>query len=131
MRAMALRVGIDLVSIASVQESLQAHADHYLSHVYTDAEVRDCQTSDGIDAARLAARFAAKEAALKALRPTSEDAVPWNTIEVHRDSTGWTSLILSGAAAALAEAAGVTEFALSLTHEDKYASAIVVAECLV
>lgn len=126
---MALRVGIDLVSITSVQESLRLHATRYLQRVFTEAEVRDCQTDNGIDPERLATRFAAKEATLKVLRPSKDDAVPWNTIEVRRDPAGWVRLHLSGSAAALADSTGITELAVSLTREKDFASAVVIAEC--
>ena len=66
---MAVRVGIDLVSVQAVQDSLRAHPQAYLARVYTDREVTDCRTADGVDPERLAARFAAKEATLKVLRP--------------------------------------------------------------
>ena len=126
---MPVRVGIDLVSVGSVQESVRTHAGRYLQRVYTEREVSDCRTGDGdaVDAQRLAARFAAKEAAIKVLRPRDE-AVPWSSIEVRRDPGGWVDLELSGAAAALAHRAGLDGWAVSLTHEDGYASAVVVAE---
>jgi holo-[acyl-carrier protein] synthase len=124
---MAVRVGIDLVSVQSVQDSLRAHPERYLTRVYTDREVTDCRTDGGVDAERLAARFAAKEATLKVLRP-ADGGVPWSAIEVRRAPDGWVHLELSGAAAELAEAAGVSDLALSLTHEGAYASAVVVAE---
>jgi holo-[acyl-carrier protein] synthase len=125
---MALRVGTDLVSIDTVRESLENHAEHYLERVYTDREVEDCRTARGLDAERLAARFAAKEATLKVLRPR-EEGIPWNSIEVRRDPSGWVELSLSGPAAALANEAGVTELSLSIAHEGAFASAVVVASC--
>jgi holo-[acyl-carrier protein] synthase len=124
---MTVRVGIDLVSVQAVQDSLHAHRDSYLSRVYTDREVTDCRTADGMDAERLAARFAAKEAALKVLRPR-DGGIPWSAIEVRRDPGGWVEMELSGAAAELAEAAGVAELAVSLSHEGGFASAVVIAE---
>jgi holo-[acyl-carrier protein] synthase len=124
---MAVRVGIDLVSVQAVQDSLRAHEDSYLSRVYTDREVTDCRTADGMDAERLAARFAAKEAALKVLRPL-DGGIPWSAIEVRRDPGGWVEMELSGAAAELARAAGVAELAVSLSHEGGFASAVVIAE---
>jgi holo-[acyl-carrier protein] synthase len=124
---MTVRVGIDLVSVQAVQDSLHAHPDSYLSRVYTDREVTDCRTADGMDAERLAARFAAKEAALKVLRPR-DGGIPWSAIEVRRDPGGWVEMELSGAAAELAEAAGVAELAVSLSHEGGFASAVVIAE---
>lgn len=73
----------------------------------------------------LAARFAAKEAVVKVLRP-SADRPEWRSIEVHRMAAGWCEIRLTGRAAALAEAEGITEFAVSLTHEPPVAAAVVV-----
>jgi len=126
---MAVRVGIDLVAVAAVRESIDVHADRYLNRIYTDRELGDCRTPEGVDALRLAARFAAKEATLKVLRP-DEEGISWRSIEVRRHPAGWVELSLSGRAAALAEQAGVSDLALSLTHEDGFASAVVVAELL-
>lgn len=123
---MPLRVGIDLVSVSSVRDSIQQHAERYLERVYTESELRDCQSAAGVDPERLAARFAAKEATLKVLRPT-DGTVPWRAIEVLRDPSGWVDLQLDGPAAELAATAGLTDFSVSLTHEGGFASAIVVA----
>ncbi len=125
---MALRAGIDLVEIRSVRESIGRFGTEYLERVYTPDEVADSSGESGPDPARLAARFAAKEATLKVLRPAPDEAVPWRSIEVVRASGGWVELELHDAAAALAEAAGLTELAVSLTHECDYASAVVVAQ---
>ncbi len=120
-------MGIDLVSVASVEDSIRTHGSRYLERLYTEQELSDCSTADGIAPERLAARFAAKEAALKVLRP-ADDSVPWRTIEIRRDPAGWVSLLLTGRAAGLAREAGVSDLAVSLTHEGPYASAVVVAE---
>jgi holo-[acyl-carrier protein] synthase len=117
-----LRVGIDLVKAATVREALADHGERYLRRVYTDGEIAQC---DG-DPLRLAARFAAKEAAMKVLRPAAGDAVPWAAIEVVRGPDGVPAVTLHGAAATLARAAGLSDFAVSLTHEDEYAAAVVV-----
>jgi len=78
----ALKVGIDLVLVAAVEDSLRIHAERYLRRVYTSRELCDCVTSSGApDARRLAARFAAKEATLKLLRD-GDQAVPWREIGV-------------------------------------------------
>jgi holo-[acyl-carrier protein] synthase len=125
---MAMRVGIDLVSVDSVDESIREHGARYLERLYTERELRDCQTEQGPVTERLAARFAAKEATIKVLRPSPDAAVPWRSIEVVRHSSGWVALELAGAAAALAEAAGLHDFALSITHEQGQATAVVIAE---
>ncbi len=124
---MAVRVGIDLVSVGSVRESIEDHSAHYLERVYTEAELDDCRTPDGFAPERLAARFAAKEATLKVLRPQDE-AIPWHTIEVVRHASGDVGVQLSGRAASLAGESGLCNLALSITHEADYASAVVVAE---
>ncbi len=125
---MPIRVGTDLVSVDSVRRSMSTHGSRYLRRVYTEQEIADCRSDGEVDCQRLAARFAAKEATLKVLRPGADDAIPWPSIEVLRDPAGWTGLALSGTAADLAARSGVTDLALSLTHEDGLACAVVVAE---
>lgn len=124
---MAVRVGIDLVAVDSVEDAIAAHADRYLARVYTPRELAECATADGLDAERLAARFAAKEATLKALS-AGEGGIPWSSIGVRRESSGAVEIELTGAAAELAERAGVADMALSLTHERGFAAAVVVAD---
>lgn len=114
------------MSVESVRDAIDAHGDHYLRRVYTERELLDCSTTAGVDAERLAARFAAKEAALKVLRP-SDRGVRLSSIEVHRNAAGWVDLALMGRAAELAAEAGVTELTLSIAHEGGFACAVVVA----
>lgn len=117
-----LRIGLDLVSVESVVQAIAAHGDRYLNRTYTDAELRDCAG----DPHRLAARFAAKEALMKVL-DRGDEALPWTSVAVHRDATGRPSLVLSGAASDLARRRGLASFELSLTHEDGYSAAVVLA----
>ena len=124
---MSIRVGLDLVAVQTIADSLSTHGDHYLDRVYSAGEVADCRAGDAVDPQRLAARFAAKEAALKVLR-VGDEAVAWTDVEVVRDRNGWVGLSLSGRAATLAEAAGISELALSVSHEQGCAAAVVVAE---
>jgi holo-[acyl-carrier protein] synthase len=120
---MSIKVGIDLVSPDEVRESVRIHGDRYLQRVYTDVELRDC----GGRAHRLAARFAAKEAAMKALGPTGEP-VPWRSIGVSLDAAGIPSIELTGSAATLARERGISALSVSLTHERDLAVAVVIAE---
>lgn len=124
---MPIRVGIDLVATDAVRESISAHGDRYLARVYSPREVSECSTTTEVDPARLAARFAAKEATFKVLR-VDRDAVGWRDVEVRADPSGWVEVLLSGGAAMLAQSAGITDLALSLTHEHGCAAAVVVAE---
>lgn len=114
---------------SAVAEALREHGERYLERVYTTREVDDCRDSEGKpDPERLASRFAAKEAALKALRPDGR-AVPPASIEVVRDELGVVTLELRGAAAELAETRSVRSLSLSLTHDHGLAVAVVVADC--
>lgn len=125
---MPVRIGLDLVAVNSVAETLRGeHGDHYLERVYTEREVEDCRGPSGqIEPERLAARFAAKEAAIKAI-PGCEEGVSLTDIEVRRSDSGSVELALSGRVAGLAETAGLRELALSLTHEAGFAAAAVIS----
>ena len=125
---MALRVGIDLVAVADVRDALDAHADRYLRRVFSASETSDCSSGAGPDPARLAARFAAKEATMKVLAPRPDQALPWRSVTVLRAPSGAPSLRLTGAAARLAAEADLGELSVSLTHDGGYAGAIVVGE---
>jgi holo-[acyl-carrier protein] synthase len=100
-------VGLDLVEVSTVVESLRgAHRDRYLERVYTEREVATCSDSSGeVVAERLAARFAAKEATLKAL-PGPGEGIPLTQIEVVEDPAGGVALALSGRAAELLDSCG-------------------------
>jgi holo-[acyl-carrier protein] synthase len=121
------RVGIDLVSVDAVRDSIREHGARYLERFYTEGELRDCDTGHGVVPERLAARFAAKEATLKVLRP-GDEAIPWRTIGVVRHGAGWVTVELTGRAADVAAEAGLRDFELSICHEGSYASAVVIAE---
>jgi holo-[acyl-carrier protein] synthase len=120
-----LRVGIDLAQIDATARSLERFGRRYVERIFTAREAADCLAAPAQAAARLAARFAAKEAAIKVLRPAHW--LDWRSIEVIRRAPGFTELALSGEAAELAEAAGLDDFAVSLTHEGGYATAVVIA----
>ena len=117
-----MRVGLDLVSVSAVAEAIETHGDRYLDRTYTEAEQHECSGEPH----RLAARFAAKEATMKAL-DRGDEAIPWTAIAVNRDASGRPTLELTGAAAELAAARGLARFEVSLTHEGEYGAAIVVA----
>ena len=121
-------VGIDLVEVADVEAALSSpRAARYLELVYTERERRDCATPAGaVDPARLAARFAAKEAAWKALGDPAM-ALGWRSVEVVRAPGGRPSLRLNARAAAIARSLGVRRFEVSPSHEPAYAAAVVVA----
>ncbi|HEY5250077.1 MAG TPA: holo-ACP synthase [Acidimicrobiales bacterium] len=124
----ALRVGTDLVPVEHVAESVARFGDRYVGRVYTDHEVSCCQGTPSVMAAGLAARFAAKEATIKVLRPTGHQP-DWRSIEIRRDPAGWCTLNLTDEAARMAREQGINNMAVSLTHEAGMAAAVVVAVC--
>ncbi|MDP9001849.1 MAG: holo-ACP synthase [Myxococcota bacterium] len=121
-------VGTDIIEVDRVADSIKRFGKHYIARVYTSDEAIYCTTT-GADAARhFAGRFAAKEAAIKVLRPGPSDALNWRSIEVVRNVEGWCELLLHGSAQTLAHRAGLRSFAVSLSHEERYATAVVVAQ---
>jgi holo-[acyl-carrier protein] synthase len=119
-------VGVDLVQISDVRSSLERFGDRYLQRIFTDREVADSARGDD-PAPGLAARFAAKEATIKALRV--DGPIPnWTSMEVRRNRGGWCDeMILTGHAAELAVRAGIARVSVSLSHESDFAVAFVVA----
>jgi holo-[acyl-carrier protein] synthase len=123
-----MTVGIDLVLIDDVEDSIRVHSERYLGRVYTTVELDDCRLGDGrYDARRLAARIAAKEAVLKVLR-VGDEAIPWLEIGVRRDGAGRPRVELTGAAEEFARERGIASLELSLTDAGPFAAAVVVAE---
>ena len=117
-------IGTDLVDLARFRDVL-ARRPTLVERLFTEGE-REYAQRRGDPLERYAVRFAAKEAVLKALG-VGLGAASWHDIEVERDDDGRPSLALTGRAAELADAAGVTEWALSLTHGDTAALAVAVA----
>ncbi len=118
---MKLVSGIDLIDIERVAAAIRRHGGRFLERVYTPHEQADCQGR----VESLAARFAAKEAAAKALG-CGIGAVAWREIEVRRGSAGQPELHLSGAAAQRAQAMGLSAWTVSLSHTRTQAAAVVV-----
>jgi holo-[acyl-carrier protein] synthase len=118
---MELQVGVDLIEIARVEEALRRFGERFLERIYTPAEQAFCRGR----VPELAARFAAKEAAMKALG-TGRRGVGWREVEVLPDSRGRPLLYLHGRARARADELGLTDFAVSLSHERGHAIAMVV-----
>jgi holo-[acyl-carrier protein] synthase len=120
-----VRIGCDVVPVEDVQNSLAAFGDGYLRKVFTADEINDCQGSN--PAHGLAARFAAKEAVIKAFAQP-DMAFPWREIEVTRDGP-LPLLRLSGSLAERAQHQGWISSSLSLSHAECHAMAVVAVVC--
>lgn len=119
-----LGIGIDLVEVDRIQRA--AARPGFLERVYTAGERAAGEASAAHRYRRLAARFAAKEAALKALG-TGLRGGSWVEIEVVNDPLGKPELVLHGAFAELAAARGIRQLLVTLSHTEHYATAQVLA----
>ncbi|MBI4497080.1 MAG: holo-ACP synthase [Chloroflexi bacterium] len=114
-------VGVDIIEIARIRESIERFGERFLHRIYTEREIQFCRGR----VPELAARFAAKEAVMKALG-TGVRGVGWRDIEVLPMRGGKPLVYLSGRARVRAEAMGLGELAISLTHSEDFAIATVV-----
>jgi len=119
---MILKTGIDIIEIPRIQAALDHYGERFLKRVFTPAEIAECHSR----AEALAARFAAKEAATKALG-TGIGLVSWREIETLHKRSGEPYLILHGQAVQIAEFLGLKTWAISLSHSNENAVAVVVA----
>lgn len=118
---MILSSGLDLIEIKRIQKALDRHGERFLKRIYTEAEIKQARGN----APEMAARFAAKEAASKALG-TGIGPVSWREMEIINDFSGKPRLRLHGRAALIAKELGYTTWSVSLTHSRNMAAAVVV-----
>ena len=118
-----LATGVDIIEISRVRRVLERYGQRFLDRVFTPEEIEYCRGR----APNLAARFAAKEATMKALG-TGVRGVGWKDIEVVRAESGAPGIKLSGRAERRAGRFGVQETALSISHSQEYAVAFVLIE---
>jgi holo-[acyl-carrier protein] synthase len=123
-----LGLGLDLVDVARVEALVARHPARAAARLFTEGEWGYAATK-ARPALHLAARFAAKEAAYKALAGSAEArAIGWRDLEVVRGVDGAPALVLHGRAEARARVLGVRAIHLSLTHTADTAAAVVILE---
>jgi holo-[acyl-carrier protein] synthase len=115
-------IGVDLAQIRRLRRVVERWDDRFLRRVFTEDEIAYCRRRrDPIP--HLAARFAAKEATLKALGTGLRMGIKWQELEVRRERGQAPVMVLSGRCRALAQAKGAGSVLLSLTHDGDYAMA--------
>lgn len=124
---MPLAHGVDLVEVPRIERMLAKPGDRFAERCFTDSERAYCESGGKLRVERYAARFAAKEAVMKALGTGWTGGVAWTDIEVVRDGTGRPAIVLHNAAKELAEKSGLREWAISLSHTGMTAIASVIA----
>jgi holo-[acyl-carrier protein] synthase len=124
---MILGVGTDLAEVERIRDSIARFGDRFLNRIYTTGE-RAYAASKANPVERLAARFAAKEAGMKAIGTGWSQGVRWHDFEVVNEKSGRPTLALDGVAKRKADALGVKRISLSLTHTSAMALAVVILE---
>lgn len=117
---MKLKTGVDLLEIKRIERILERHGDRFLQRIYTPIEIEQSKRK----IPELAVRFAAKEAASKALG-TGIGVISWKDVEVYSHPSGEPHLRLHGSALKIAQARGYDTWAVSLSHSNDMAIAVV------
>lgn len=120
-------MGVDLAEVERVKTAIERHGEPFLRRVYTAAEREYCERFRN-KYERYAGRFAAKEAAMKALGTGWRRGVRWVDFEVVREKGGRPTIRLDGEAKKIAAKLGVKSIALSITHTETMALAQVIFE---
>jgi holo-[acyl-carrier protein] synthase len=124
---MIVGLGLDITEVDRIQAAIDRHGRAFLVRIFTPLEIAYCERHRN-RAERFAGRFAAKEAAMKALGTGWAHGVRWVDIEVVREPSGKPTLKLSGATREIAGRLGVTNIALTITHSGNTALALVIFE---
>ena len=124
---MIVGTGIDIAEVPRIEASIARFGNRFLHRIFTEAEIRYCE-SKANRVERYAARFAAKEAAMKAIGTGWNHGVTWRDVEVRRQPGGRPTIAFHGKAAEFAAKLGAIHIALSLSHTKEYAIAQVILE---
>jgi holo-[acyl-carrier protein] synthase len=119
--------GVDIVETSRIADLLGNHPERFLERCFTKIEQHD-SVNKKRELEHLAARFAAKEAALKAIGTGWSQGVGWTDIEVQKEDSGKPVLNITGRAKEIADEMGITKWHLSMSHITTHAIATVIAE---
>ena len=119
--------GIDLVDVARVADMIARHGQAFLDRCFTAAEQAYCDHAPRRRFEHYAARFAAKEAVLKALGTGWRDGIAWTDIEIAREPSGRPRVAVTGRCAEIAAGQGIGAWQVSLSHTDTLATALALA----
>lgn len=121
--------GVDLCEVGRMEKALTApHGERLRERVYTPREIAYAERRSATRYERYAARFAAKEAGMKALGTGWRGGITWHDLEVVNLPSGRPTLLLHGRAAEIAAQLGVRQVSLSITHTREQALAMVILE---
>jgi holo-[acyl-carrier protein] synthase len=124
---MIVSIGVDIIEVYRIRETL-TRTPRFVERVFTLAEREYCDAKGAASAQSYAARFAAKEAFLKALRTGWRGKITWHDIEIYNDAQGAPSLKINGEAQKILENLGANRVHLSVSHTTEHATATVILE---
>jgi holo-[acyl-carrier protein] synthase len=124
---MIVGLGVDIAEVARLKTAIERRGQSFLRRIFTPAEIAYCERFKN-KFERYAGRFAAKEAAMKALGTGWRGGVRWVDLEVVREASGRPTMAISGQARKIAERLGVNRIVLSITHTETQALAQVIFE---
>ena len=124
---MIFGVGIDIIEVSRIEKQLSRGDDRFQRRLFTDREIAYCERKK-FKGLHYAARFAAKEAFLKALGTGLGGGLSWKDVEIVNNEAGKPTLRLDGKARLLVEGLGLTGLHVSLTHVKDTAVAVVIIE---
>ena len=124
---MIVGTGVDLAEVPRIRASIERYGEKFIRRIYTPAEIAYVERKAN-KYERYAARFAAKEAGMKAIGTGWRHGVTWQDFEVANLRSGKPTLLLHGVAAGFAEKLGVKHVSLSITHTAELGMAHVILE---
>jgi holo-[acyl-carrier protein] synthase len=124
---MIVGTGVDLAEVPRIRASIERYGEKFIRRIYTPAEIAYVERKAN-KYERYAARFAAKEAGMKAIGTGWRHGVTWQDLEVANLRSGKPTLLLHGVAAEFAEKLGVKHISLSITHTAELGMAHVILE---
>ncbi len=124
--SMTIKVGTDICSVDRIAKAYKRFGQRFLARLFTESEIAYILSAPPHTVARIAGRFAAKEAAAKCLG-TGWYGLAWKEIELVRKPSGEPTVVLHGRAIDIAKKRGLDSFEVSISHEHHYATATVIA----
>ncbi|MCI0413696.1 holo-ACP synthase [bacterium] len=120
-------IGIDLIEVQRIREAIEKYGERFLKRIYTSVEIEYCSSMRNA-ALHYAGRFAAKEAAFKAMERGWGGDISWTEIEVHNEPSGAPRIVFYGKALALVQQKNVLRAHVTISHIEEHATAVVVLE---
>jgi holo-[acyl-carrier protein] synthase len=125
--AQIIGIGTDIIECLRIAQMIERHGDLFINRVYTPLEIQYCQ-SRKLATQHYAARWAGKEAVLKALGTGWRKGISWRDVEIRNDPGGRPTVALRGGVRDVVEQLGIIDMHISLSHCRSHATAYAIAE---